>query len=177
MNVPRGGRAVPLVVPVAAALVVVDQLTKRWAVSRLRGGDDIDLVWTLRLHYSENTGMAFGRGQSWGPVIGVVAMVVVVAMLVTMRRGSGRRFDVAIGLVIGGALGNVLDRLFRSPGWMRGAVVDFIDLQWFPIFNVADMGITIGGALLVLLSWIDTRRPRHPNALAEPSVSHEGDRP
>ena len=55
-----------------------------------------------------------------------------------------------MGLVLGGAVGNVLDRLLRGEGWLHGSVVDFIDLQWFPVFNVADMGVTIGGALLVL---------------------------
>ena len=57
-------------------------------------------------------------------------------------------------MIVGGALGNVLDRLFRGDGWMHGAVVDFIDFQWFPIFNVADMGVTIGAALLVLHSFV-----------------------
>jgi signal peptidase II len=159
MNAPaRRGPIAPATLLVAALVVLLDQLTKAWAVDRLRGGDDIDVFWTLRMHYSENTGMAFSRGQSWGPVIAVVAMLIVVGLLVTMRRGANPATGAAVGLVIGGALGNLVDRLLRSPGWLRGAVVDFIDLQWFPIFNVADMGITIGGVLLVLLSWRDTRR-------------------
>jgi signal peptidase II len=63
----------------------------------------------------------------------------------------------AVGLIVGGAIGNLLDRLFRAPGWFRGAVVDFIDLQWWPIFNVADIGVTVGGALLLLTSVLDGR--------------------
>ncbi len=139
-------------VPTALLVVVADQLTKAWAVDRLSRGD-IDIVWTLRFHLSYNTGMAFGRGQDWGPIIGVIAMLVIVAMLLSLRRQPGRLTDVAVGLIVGGAVGNLLDRLFRQDGWLRGGVVDFIDLQWVPVFNVADMAITIGGALLVLASW------------------------
>jgi signal peptidase II len=145
-------RIAPVTVVVAVAVVILDQLTKWWAVNTL---DDrnIDIVWTLRFHLSYNTGMAFSRGQDWGPLIGVVALVIIVVLLLSLRRGSSRLTEVTVGLIIGGAIGNILDRLFRSPGWLRGGVVDFIDFQWFPIFNVADMAITIGGMLLVMSSW------------------------
>ena len=139
--------------PISIAVVVADQLTKSWALDALADGRDIDLVWTLRLHLAFNTGMAFSAGESWGPVIGVVALVVIVALLLGLRRESSRMTDVAVGLIVGGAIGNLIDRMFRDPAWLRGAVVDFIDFQWFPVFNVADMGITIGGALLVFASW------------------------
>jgi signal peptidase II len=141
----------------AAVVVVLDQLTKWWAVSTL-DDRDIDVVWTLRFNLSYNTGMAFSRGKDWGPVIGVLAMLIVVGLLVSLKRGTDRRADIAVGLIVGGAIGNLLDRLFRSPGWLRGGVVDFVDLQWFPIFNVADSGITIGGALLVLIAWLAGRQ-------------------
>jgi signal peptidase II len=145
-------RAVRGWLPVAVGVAVADQATKRWAVDALVDRD-VHIVWTLRLHLSFNTGMAFSQGQNWGPIIGVVALVVIVALLLSLRRQPGRLTDLAVGLIVGGAIGNFADRLFRSPGWLRGAVVDFIDLQWFPIFNVADMAITIGGGLLVLASW------------------------
>lgn len=150
------GWASPWMLVPTVAIAVVDQLTKHWAVTTL-DTRDIDIVWTLRLHLSFNTGMAFSRGQNWGPLIAVLAMVVIVALLLSLRRQPGRPTDVAVGLIVGGAVGNLLDRLFRSPAWLRGAVVDFIDFQWFPIFNVADMGITVGGALLVLASWLQSR--------------------
>jgi signal peptidase II len=85
-----------------------------------------------------------------GPIIGVAAVIVVSVLLVGLRREGSRLGDIASGMVIGGALGNVVDRLFRGDGWFHGSVVDFIDVQWWPIFNVADMAITIGGVLLVL---------------------------
>ena len=151
---PRGSTRTTLAV--AGAIVALDQLTKEWAVSNLTDRN-IDLFWTLRLNLSFNSGMAFGRGEGLGPVIGVVALVVIAVLLLGLRRQGDRLSAVAAGFVVGGALGNVLDRLFRDPGWFRGAVVDFIDPQWWPIFNVADMGITIGGALLVLAN---LRAPR-----------------
>ena len=148
----ESARAMRAWAPITVSVVVADQLTKQWAESRL-DDRDIDLFWRFRFHLSHNTGMAFGRGQNIGPVIGVVALVVIVALLLNMKRQTGRASTIAVGLIVGGAIGNVIDRLFRSPGWFRGAVVDFIEFRGFPIFNVADMGITIGGVLLVLASW------------------------
>jgi signal peptidase II len=150
----RAGRGSVLI---AIVIVVVDQLTKAWALSVL-DDRDIDLFWTLRFHLTRNSGMAFSRGEGLGPVIGVLALIVVAALLISLRRQAGAAGAIAVGLVIGGAAGNVVDRLFRSPGWLRGAVIDFIDLQWWPIFNVADMAITIGGLLLVLGNFSAARR-------------------
>jgi signal peptidase II len=149
-------RAVRGWLPIGLIVILVDQLTKHWALNNL-ADRDVDVFWTLRLNLSFNTGMAFSRGQNWGPVIGVLALVVIVGFVLSVKRQPGRLTDISVGLIIGGALGNVIDRLFRSPAWLRGAVVDFIDFQWFPIFNVADMAITIGGALLVLASWLASR--------------------
>jgi signal peptidase II len=147
--------------PIALAVVVADQVTKHWAVNELVDRD-IDIFWTLRFNLSYNTGMAFSQGENLGPVIGVVALGVVVALLLSLKRQPGRLTDIAVGLIIGGAIGNVIDRLFRQDGWLRGGVVDFIDFQWFPIFNIADMGVTIGGALLVIASWRASRQPPEP---------------
>jgi signal peptidase II len=148
-------------VAVAAVVVGLDQLTKHWAVNRLSGGRDIDLVGSLRFRLTFNSGMAFSRGEGLGPIIGIVAVVVVVVLLLGLRREGSRLGDIAAGMVIGGAVGNVVDRLFRGDGWFHGAVVDFIDLQWWPIFNVADMGVTIGGVLLVLGALFASRA--HPS--------------
>ena len=139
--------------PVAFVVVVADQLTKHWAVNELVDRD-IDVFWTLRFNLSFNTGMAFSRGERFGPIIGVLALGVVVALLLSLKRQPGRLTDIAVGMIVGGAVGNVIDRLFRQEGWFRGGVVDFIDFQWFPIFNIADMGVTVGGGLLVIASWL-----------------------
>ena len=153
----RSTRAVRGSVLIALLIVALDQLTKAWALSAL-DDRDIDLFWTLRFHLSRNSGMAFSRGEGLGPVIGIVALVVVAALLVSLRRQTSAVSTIAVGLVIGGAAGNVVDRLFRSPGWLRGAVIDFIDLQWWPIFNVADMAITVGGLLLLFGNVVAARQ-------------------
>ena len=142
---------------VAAIVIVLDQLTKHWAINRLSDGQDIDVIGSLRFNLAFNSGMAFSRGEGLGPIIGVVAVVVVAVLLVGLRREGSRLGDIASGMVIGGALGNVVDRLFRGDGWFHGSVIDFIDLQWWPIFNVADMAITVGGLLLVFGSLAASR--------------------
>jgi signal peptidase II len=144
-------------VAVAAAVVAVDQVTKAWAVNAL-DDHDIDVVWTLRLHLTFNGGMAFSQGRGWGPVISVVALVVVVILLASLRKGGSTLSAVAVGLVVGGAAGNVIDRLFRSGnGFLGGEVVDFIDFQWWPVFNVADACIVIGGIILLMTSYASAR--------------------
>jgi signal peptidase II len=84
---------------------------------------------------------------------------VVVGLLITIGRTSSPLYTPAVGLIIGGAVGNIVDRLFRSPGWFRGGVVDFIDVQWWPIFNVADIAVTVGGTLLLLSTLRGERSP------------------
>lgn len=141
-------RRLPLAI--AAAVLLVDQVTKHWALNALADGHVVDVIGSLRFNLAFNEGMAFSQAKGWGPVIAVVALVVVVALLVSVGRSTSRWYPWAVGLVVGGALGNVVDRLFREDAWLRGRVVDFIDLQWWPIFNVADVGITVGGVLLLL---------------------------
>ncbi|MFN0091783.1 MAG: signal peptidase II [Acidimicrobiales bacterium] len=134
---------------VASAVVLVDQVTKWWAVNRLES--PLELFWTLRLNLAHNTGTAFSLGSGLGPVIGLLAVVIVIVLIRAGKAVTTRTGAVALGLVLGGAVGNLLDRLFNNPdGLLGGAVRDFIDLQWWPIFNIADCGIVIGGALLVL---------------------------
>jgi signal peptidase II len=163
-------------VPVAAIVVAIDQLTKWWALDTL-ATRDIDIIWTLRLNLSFNSGMAFGQGAGYGPVIAVLAPLVIIALVMSVRHESSRLADVAVGLVVGGAIGNLLDRMFRDDAWLRGSVVDFIDFQWFPIFNVADMGITIGGVVLVLASWRSGRRHATVEPSADPVASQQSPEP
>jgi signal peptidase II len=150
----------PLTLTVAAVVVLVDQLTKHWAVNALSDGTIEHVVWTLRFNLSFNSGMAFSTGRGIGPIIGLLAMGVVVAIVVSTRRNPSRLVAVAAGLVLGGAIGNLSDRLFRGEGWLHGAVVDFIDFQWFPIFNVADMAVNVGAALFVIWSLFGDRKVR-----------------
>ena len=148
----RAGRlsSARLSVVVAAVAVIIDQVTKAWAVEHLGDGHMDHVIWTLRFNLAYNNGMAFGRGQGWGPLIGILATIIVVVLLLSLGRQSGRVARWSTGLIIGGAIGNIIDRIFRGDGFMHGSVVDFIDFQWFPIFNVADICINVGGALMVI---------------------------
>jgi signal peptidase II len=155
---------------IAVVVVLVDQLSKHWAVTHLVDHDD-QLIGSLRLNLAHNTGMAFSKGTGLGPVIGVVALLVVVGLLVSIGRQSSPLYTPAVGLIVGGAVGNIIDRLFRSPGWFRGGVVDFIDVQWWPIFNVADIGVTVGGILLLLSTVMPA--PASPSTQSAPQPSHD----
>ena len=142
----------------AIGIVIADQLTKHWAVNRLADGSEIAVFWTLQWNLAFNSGMAFSRGQGLGPVIAVVATVVIVWLLVSLRTSGGKLNTFGIGCVIGGAAGNLIDRAFRQDAWLRGSVVDFIDFQWFPIFNIADIAINVGAAALILNAVLTGRR-------------------
>lgn len=142
----------------ALAIVVADQITKHWALNRLSDDRVIDVVWTLRFNLAFNRGMAFSQGQGLGPLIAVAATLIIVWLLVSLRTMGGRWNTFGIGCVIGGAAGNLIDRAFRQEAWLRGAVVDFVDFQWFPIFNIADMAINIGAAALILNAILSARR-------------------
>lgn len=150
------------IISLALVTISADQISKSWAVDALEFGDPMKVVPPLQFNLAFNTGMAFSRGASSGPLIGIIAMGIVVVMLVMARRSTSTVQLVAIGVIIGGALGNVIDRLFRTGpgvdqgGFMNGAVVDFIDLQFWPIFNLADMAVVVGGLVLaVSMIWVD----------------------
>ena len=133
-----------------AVVIVLDQLTKHWSLNTLNAGKTIKIFWTLQLNLVFNSGMAFSQGQGVGRIIGVLAIGVVIGLLISLRKPMSLMTIIGTGLLIGGASGNILDRMFRGDGWMKGAVVDFIDLQWFPVFNVADSAVTIGAGFLIL---------------------------
>jgi signal peptidase II len=144
----------------AVGIVVADQVAKHWAVNRLSDGREIEVFWTLQWNLAFNSGMAFSRGQGLGPIIAVVATVVIVWLLVSLRTSGGKLNTFGIGCVIGGAAGNLIDRAFRQEAWLRGSVVDFIDFQWFPIFNIADIAINVGAAALILNAVLAGRHVR-----------------
>lgn len=132
--------------------MVADQLSKTWALRALADGP-IDLVAGARFRLTYNTGGAFGLGGAAIPFLAVGALVLVAALAFRDEFATRTGPAVALGLVLGGALGNLADRVFRDPGLLKGAVVDFVDLGWWPVFNVADSGITAGCVLLLLYSW------------------------
>jgi len=142
-----------IVLAVAGAVVVLDQITKAMAVAVRRGQPSVEMVGSwLRLVYAENTGAAFGIGTGFTWIFTAIAVVVSVVIIRTSRHLGSVAWAIALGGLLGGALGNLIDRLVRDPGIGQGYVVDFIALPNFPIFNVADMSITCSAVLMILLT-------------------------
>ena len=142
---------------IIVAVVIADQATKNWALNSLSDGRTIDLLWTLRFNLVFNSGMAFSQGQGLGRLIGLLAIGVAVWLWSSLKKVSTNLSLVGTAMLIGGALGNVVDRLFRGEKWLAGSVIDFIDLQWFPVFNIADSAVTLGAAMLITSSVITSR--------------------
>lgn len=152
---------------VVAATFAVDQLTKAWALSYLDGGRDIDLGLGVSLRLISNPGVAFGLGGDVGAplVIGVMVLVAALLAWIVIRVLQGRNMGATalLAAAAGGAIGNLWDRLTRAQsGPLSGEVVDFIAVDWFAIFNVADIFTTLGllgWAALLLLRRDDVAAP------------------
>lgn len=134
---------------VAGLVVAVDQITKSLAVEHLPG-HPVHLFASIYLLLQYNSGTAFSLFQGFGLWIVVVGIVLVSVLLVVSRWVRTAVGSVGIGLMLGGALGNLADRVFRPNG---GAVIDFIYTRYWPTFNVADACIVVGAVLLILSSW------------------------
>ena len=142
----------------ALAILAADVGTKVWAVSRL-SDDEIRLFGGLVvLHEQRNPGAAFSIAGGATVLFSLVAIGIAAVIIRTARTLRSKAWALALGLILGGALGNLVDRLLRDPAPLRGHVVDFIDLHWngrsvWPVFNIADMAIVSGAVLALLLSW------------------------
>ena len=142
-----------LLVSVATGVLVLDLATKLVAVRELSDREPVVLLGgALTLRLVRNPGAAFGMAQGLTVVLTSVAVVVVVLILRMARRLSSAPWAAALGLVLGGATGNLADRLFRAPAPGRGHVVDFLELPRWPVFNLADSAIVVAGVLMVFLS-------------------------
>jgi signal peptidase II len=145
----------------AALLVVIDQAIKYWVVTELKGQPAIELIGpivdssttsVLRFVFVSNSGAAFGLGSNFTLVISIIALAVVIGLIKWSLKVSDFVWATAIALLLGGALGNLVDRLFREPAPLRGHVVDFISIGKFPVFNFADICITLAAASLLFAS-------------------------
>jgi signal peptidase II len=138
------------VIAALASIVAVDQLTKAWAVNALADGPKHVIGDFLVFDLARNSGSAFSRFQGYAPVLAVLAIVIALFIARSLRQATDRWTLVGLVLVLGGALGNLGDRVARSPGFLRGHVVDFVAVGWWPVFNVADSCITVGAVLLIV---------------------------
>ena len=152
------GPKVRLLSLIAAVVLAFDIVTKVVAVAQLEDREPVEVLGGLvYLQLVRNPGAAFSLATGYTWVLTIVAIAVVVVIMRVARRLRSTGWAVALGLVLGGALGNLTDRLFRSPGPLHGHVVDIVSLlapdgRVWPVFNLADSSIVSGGVLLVLLA-------------------------
>jgi signal peptidase II len=151
---PRGNRhLVLLTFGIAAIVVLLDQVTKLLAIRNLEGQPPVELLGGLvTLTFLRNSGAAFSMGTSVTFVFTAIAITVIVVIVRTSRRLGSVAWAIALGGLLGGAVGNLLDRLFREPGFFQGHVVDWITFPHFAVFNLADASIVCSSVLMVLLA-------------------------
>jgi signal peptidase II len=172
----EGGRLrrVGLLLGVAAVVIAADVISKAIAVAHIREGARIHLIGSvLMLTLTRNGGAAFSVGTSLTVVFTAIAAGVVTYILRAARNLRSTGWAITLGLLLGGATGNLIDRIFRAPGPFRGDVIDWIELPHWPVFNVADSSIVCAGVLVVLLAMrgirLDgTRAPVYRPATSEP---------
>jgi signal peptidase II len=151
--VTRKGRLVAILYGAAVGAYVLDRLTKYLAQRHLAGRPAVEIIpHVVQLRYTTNAGGAFGLfgGQPW--LFFGATVIVCAAIVIASARLSSAAGAVGFGLILGGALGNLTDRIIRGPG-VSGRVIDFVDFHIWPVFNAADSAIVIG-ALIVLLAGV-----------------------
>lgn len=146
-------RRLALLLSVAAVVLTADVVTKVLAVKMLTPGQPVPIIgdtvtWTL----VRNSGAAFSMATSYTWVLTLIACSVVLGIIWMSRRLVSPWWAIGLGMILGGALGNLVDRFFRAPGHLQGHVVDFLSIGWWPVFNVADPAVVGGAILLVALS-------------------------
>jgi len=153
LNAGRRPRRVGVFLGVAAFVLAADVISKALVVARMPGHPPIRLVGSLlQLTYTRNGGAAFSIGGSMTIVFTAIALGVVIYIARTARNLRSLGWAVALGLLLGGATGNLLDRIFRAPGVFQGHVIDWIELPHWPVFNLADSAICCAGAIVVVLA-------------------------
>lgn len=153
-NTPARPRRYTLLLLVALVAIAVDLATKEWALAAFSEGENVDVIGGfLQFTLVFNTGAAFSLGTGYTWVFTLIATVVVLVIAYMGLRVRNLWWAVTLGLMMGGAAGNLVDRYFREPGPFQGAVVDFIRLPNWPVFNIADSCVVVGACLVVLLTF------------------------
>jgi signal peptidase II len=165
-------RRIGVLIAVAVTALTLDTITKIAVVAELENREPVRLLGgLLRFTVSRNSGAAFSIGTGMTIVFTVIAVGVIVAILRTARRLRSLPWAISLGLLLGGATGNLVDRIVRAPAPLQGHVVDWIEMPHWPVFNLADSAIVCGGVLAVVLAarglQIDGTR-LHPRQGAKP---------
>jgi signal peptidase II len=163
----------------AATVLLADVVSKLLVVARIPLGSDVRVLGgVLYLTQLRNVGAAFSFAEGKTMLFSAVAIVVALVIVRTSRRLYSTGWAVTLGLVLGGALGNLMDRVFRTPGFLRGGVVDFLsvfgpDGRVWPVFNLADSAIVCGGVLgaFLALRGVEFDGSRHGHGAAAPTTA------
>jgi signal peptidase II len=180
---PRRALLLTLFAGFAVFAYVFDQLTKLWVTSTMTEGERIPVLPPLlHWYYIRNSGAAFSIGENVTWVFTIIMAAVSIAILLQLRKLGSAWWALALGLLLGGALGNLTDRLFREPSFAMGHVVDFIQLPNFAIFNIADSAVVSSVVIICLLTLrgvaLDGSRlnPRRDSSAGRPAVLEENGR-
>ncbi|MGW0789358.1 signal peptidase II [Streptomyces sp. NPDC002911] len=150
----RGKKRILVLLGVAVLAYLLDLVSKMIVVAKLEHEEPIEIFgdW-LKFDAIRNAGAAFGFGEAFTVIFTAIACVVIIVIIRLARKLYSLPWAIALGLLLGGALGNLTDRIFRAPGVFEGAVVDFIAPAHFAVFNLADSAIVCGGILIVIFSF------------------------
>lgn len=159
MRLQEGLRSYLIAVSVALAIVAADLVTKRIAAVSFVDERISVIPGVLWFTYHENPGASFSMFQNGGPFLAVAAVVAVTIVLVTLRTPRPTAEVIAFGLIMGGATGNLVDRIFRAEDLLDGKVIDWIQFPNFPIFNIADSAVTVSVVILFIAAWLQSRSP------------------
>ena len=157
----------------ALIVILLDLATKVWAVARLENQSDIKVIGEfLKFSFVRNPGAAFSFGTSVTWVFTLIAIAVSIVILLLSKNVTNKPWAIALGGLLGGAVGNLIDRIFRSPEVFQGHVVDFISVPNYPMFNISDSAVVISAITMVILSLrgVDYQTP---NALPTKSDAEE----
>ena len=137
----------------ALVVILFDLATKAWAVARLENQSDIKVIGEfLKFSFVRNPGAAFSFGTSVTWVFTLIAIAVTIAILVISKNVTNKPWAIALGGLLGGAVGNLIDRIFRNPEMFHGHVVDFISVPNYPMFNISDSAVVLSAIAMVILS-------------------------
>jgi signal peptidase II len=158
---------------IVALAMTIDQAGKQWALSNLENGRTIDLLPTLELDLAFNSGFSFSTGSSRGNIIGLLVIVLSVFIGWQIWHEARPVRSALYAVILGGALGNLVDRTFRADdGWLSGKVVDFIDVSWYAVFNLADVFV-VGGSVCFIVHEVWSHR--HEQAEIENEAGSDAD--
>lgn len=158
-------RRIAYALAIVVGALALDQVTKEWALNRLSDNRTIDVLPSLEFDLAFNSGFSFSTGSGSGDLVGLVVIALCIFLAVMVVREVRWRRTALYAAILGGALGNLADRVFRADdGPLSGEVIDFIDVEWYAVFNVADIFVVCGCILFVLDEILVSRAEKRASA-------------